>query len=395
MFKRLGNRGKSVFAHSDSRNQRSYLRYTGALSESEDSGGRHWKSRSKKKKSNEEEDESSQPCACEEIDHFTPRIRYFDFPKTRMPSHIKTYNERHNTDECMHLKKQIEEMLKARKLSHLIKELKQNNRKEQPTEAKKGETSRKDKALAILMVQFGKEWEDEGTEGPMIIEAEIEGHCIHRMYVDGGSALEILGEIIWPIGKIQLLVSIGDKKHSTSAWMNFMVVSLPSPHNDIIGRPGVRKLQAISSTAHRMLKLPIEGGVINSEDVRRLQGPKQSMPKGRISATENRLKGGISVRIPFQMLLDAYKGYHQIQMAKEDEEKTVFITSQGIFCYTKMPFGLRNVGATYQRLVDKAFHKHIGRNLKVYMDDLVIKSRTEDEIARDIEDTFKTLWKLT
>ncbi|GJV20779.1 reverse transcriptase domain-containing protein [Tanacetum coccineum] len=59
----------------------------------------------------------------------------------------------HNTDECMHLRKQIEEMLKAGKLSHLIKEIKQNNGKEQPKVAKKGETSKKDKALAILMVQ--------------------------------------------------------------------------------------------------------------------------------------------------------------------------------------------------------------------------------------------------
>ncbi|GKF77684.1 reverse transcriptase domain-containing protein, partial [Tanacetum coccineum] len=56
-----------------------------------------------------------------------------------------------------------------------------------------------------------------------------------------------------------------------------------------------------------------------------------------------------------------------------------------------MPFGLRNTGATYQRLVDKAFHKQIGRNLEVYVDDLVIKSRTEEEIVRDIEETFKTL----
>ncbi|GJU53964.1 reverse transcriptase domain-containing protein [Tanacetum coccineum] len=78
-------------------------------------------------------------------------------------------------------------------------------------------------------------------------------------------------------------------------------------------------------------------------------------------------------------------------MAKEDEEKTAFITSQRIFCYTKMPFGLRNAGATYQRLVDKAFHKQIGRNLEVYVDDLVIKSRTKDETVRDTEETFKTL----
>nr|GEX43949.1 reverse transcriptase domain-containing protein [Tanacetum cinerariifolium] len=81
-------------------------------------------------------------------------------------------------------------------------------------------------------------------------------------------------------------------------------------------------------------------------------------------------------------------------MAKEDEEKTAFITSQGIFCYSNMPFGLKNVRANYQRLVDKALQKQIGRNLEVYVDDLVIKSHTEQEIIRDIEKTFKTLRKI-
>ncbi|GKE38998.1 reverse transcriptase domain-containing protein [Tanacetum coccineum] len=81
-----------MFAHSDSHNQRSYSRYGEALSESEDNGGGHWKSRSKIKKSNREEDDLSQPWVCEEIDPFTPRIRYFDFPKTRMPNHIKRYD---------------------------------------------------------------------------------------------------------------------------------------------------------------------------------------------------------------------------------------------------------------------------------------------------------------
>ncbi|GJT04802.1 reverse transcriptase domain-containing protein [Tanacetum coccineum] len=71
-------------------------------------------------------------------------------------------------------------------------------------------------------------------------------------------------------------------------------------------------------------------------------------------------------------------------MAKEDEEKIAFITSQGIFCYSKMSFGLKNARSTYQRLVDKAFQKQIGRNMEVYVDDLVIKSRTEEEIIRDI-----------
>ncbi|GJT92023.1 reverse transcriptase domain-containing protein [Tanacetum coccineum] len=97
---------------------------------------------------------------------------------------------------------------------------------------------------------------------------------------------------------------------------------------------------------------------------------------------------------PFKCFLDAYKGYHQIQMAKEDEEKTAFHTNQGVFCYTKMSFGLKNAGATYQRLVDKAFEKQIGRNLEVYVDDLVIKSHTENELLRDIEETFHNLRKI-
>ncbi|GJZ08859.1 reverse transcriptase domain-containing protein [Tanacetum coccineum] len=106
--------------------------------------------------------------------------------------------------------------------------------------------------------------------------------------------------------------------------------------------------------------------------------PKDGYPLPEIDWKVESLCG-----FPFKCFLDAYKGYHQIQMAKEDEEKTSFITSQGIYCYTKMPFGLRNAGATYQRFVDKAFHKQIGRNLEVYVDDLVIKSRTKDEIVRD------------
>ncbi|GJT18359.1 reverse transcriptase domain-containing protein [Tanacetum coccineum] len=114
--------------------------------------------------------------------------------------------------------------------------------------------------------------------------------------------------------------------------------------------------------------------------------PKDGYPLPKIDWKVESLCG-----YPFKCFLDAYKGYHQIKMAKEDEEKMAFITSQGIFCYSKMPFGLKNAGATYQRLVDKAFQKQIGRNLEVYVDDLVIKSRMEKEVIRDIEETFRTL----
>ncbi|GJR50745.1 reverse transcriptase domain-containing protein [Tanacetum coccineum] len=168
--------------------------------------------------------------------------------------------------------------------------------------------------------------EDDGTKGPMIIEAEIGGHCVHHMYVDGRSASEILyehcfnrlrlkikkqmvptttpligfsGEIIWPIGQIQLLVKIGDKEHYASAWMNFMVVRSSSPYNGIIGRQGVRKLQAVSSTAHGMLKIPVEGGVITlkSSKLVPLECAVVSGPEGAPSATKPIIKERIKVAV--------------------------------------------------------------------------------------------------
>ncbi|GKA93602.1 hypothetical protein Tco_0815588, partial [Tanacetum coccineum] len=90
VFKRLESRGRSTFAHSDSRQESS--RYTENYSESGDSEGGHWKSKVRRKKSSVEDDDLSLPWVCAETDPFTSRIRHFDFPKTRMPSHVKTYN---------------------------------------------------------------------------------------------------------------------------------------------------------------------------------------------------------------------------------------------------------------------------------------------------------------
>ncbi|GKG11137.1 reverse transcriptase domain-containing protein [Tanacetum coccineum] len=96
---------------------------------------------------------------------------------------------------------------------------------------------------------------------------------------------------------------------------------------------------------------------------------------------------------PFKCFLDAYKGYHQVQMAKEDEEKTAFYMNQGTFCYTKMSFGLKNAGATYQRLVDEAFQSQIGQNLEAYVDDMVVKIKSEREMIADVAETFDNLRK--
>nr|GFB32980.1 reverse transcriptase domain-containing protein [Tanacetum cinerariifolium] len=213
----------------------------------------------------------------------------------------------HSTDACMQLKKQIEELVRTGKLSHLIKEIKHG--RDQSKMGKK-ETPAKDKPTAIYMIQpwqrttrqkvtqsfepvkeitFPPLTASSRTEGPLVIEAEMGGHMIHRMYVDGDSSMEILyehcfnrlrpeiksqmvpsttsligfsGETIWPLGQLRLLVIIGDANHSTRTWMNFMIVRSFSPYNGIIGRPGIREIQAVSSKAHEMLKFPVEGGIV-------------------------------------------------------------------------------------------------------------------------------------
>ena len=60
-------------------------------------------------------------------------------------------------------------------------------------------------------------------------------------------------------------------------------------------------------------------------------------------------------------------------MKKEDEEKTSFITHEGLYCYKVMPFELKNDGATYQRLMNHVFQDQIGKNMKVYVDDIIIE----------------------
>ncbi|KAL0303534.1 UNVERIFIED_CONTAM: Gag-Pol polyprotein [Sesamum radiatum] len=84
---------------------------------------------------------------------------------------------------------------------------------------------------------------------------------------------------------------------------------------------------------------------------------------------------------------DLNKGYHQIFMAEEDRVKTSFITDQGIYCYNVMPFGLKNAGATYQRLVNRMFKNQIRSTMEVYVDDMLVKSKEEDHL-RELKRAF-------
>ena len=89
--------------------------------------------------------------------------------------------------------------------------------------------------------------------------------------------------------------------------------------------------------------------------------------------------------------MDTFSGYNQIKMSEEDQERTSFVTSQGLFCYKVMPFGLKNAGATYQRLMNKMFTHQIGRNVQVYVDDMLVKSLRKNDHLNDLQETFDTL----
>nr|GFB94224.1 reverse transcriptase domain-containing protein [Tanacetum cinerariifolium] len=89
-------------------------------------------------------------------------------------------------------------------------------------------------------------------------------HCFNRLRPEIKSQMVPMttsltgfsSETTWPLGQLNLLVTIGDATHSTKAWMNFMVVKSLSPYNSIIGRPGLKAIQAVPSTVHGMHKFP-------------------------------------------------------------------------------------------------------------------------------------------
>ena len=89
--------------------------------------------------------------------------------------------------------------------------------------------------------------------------------------------------------------------------------------------------------------------------------------------------------------MDAIFGYNQISMNPDDQEKTSFVIGQGTYCYRVMPFGLKNAGATYQRLVNRMFQKQIGMSMEVYIDDMLVKSTTAELHIAHLSEAFQIL----
>jgi len=88
--------------------------------------------------------------------------------------------------------------------------------------------------------------------------------------------------------------------------------------------------------------------------------------------------------------MDAYSGYNQIPMAEEDKQKMTFMTESGNYYFNVMPFGLRNAGATYQRMMDNVYDKKLlGDILEVYMDDMIVRAQQEVDHATHLKWVFE------
>ncbi|GKA75728.1 hypothetical protein Tco_0782106 [Tanacetum coccineum] len=271
-----------------------------------------------------DEDDLAVPWSCEEVDPFTPRIRNFKSSrKTRMPNNVKAYDgtgdpkdhvkkfQAAAQEKCRRfqkegsraveptgsrpkrmlpernlmfhrVKKQIKEFVRAGKLSHLIKEIKQGR---DQTKVGKKEAPAKDKSLVHSIstihglggmgTKAGKLRKDSKLcpcqqnyvptthyhQGYRRSACYRSGnwrthdppHLCRRGFLNGSALRALLqpaptgnqkpnGETIWPLGQLRLLVTIGDADHSTKAWMNFMIIRSLSPYNGIIGRPGIREI---------------------------------------------------------------------------------------------------------------------------------------------------------
>jgi len=91
--------------------------------------------------------------------------------------------------------------------------------------------------------------------------------------------------------------------------------------------------------------------------------------------------------------LDVFQGYYQIPLGPDDQEKTAFVTLTRNYHYKVMPFGLKYAGSTYQRMMTKTFELQLGKNIEVYIDDMVVKSKVVSEHVGDLGNIFEILRK--
>uniref|UniRef100_A0A2N9J973 Integrase catalytic domain-containing protein n=1 Tax=Fagus sylvatica TaxID=28930 RepID=A0A2N9J973_FAGSY len=255
------------------------------------------------------------------------------------------------------------------------------------------------------------------------------------------------GDKVCPIGIVTLPITVGSHPKTVSKTVDFLIVNCPSAYNAIIGRLTLNRLRAVTSTYHLLLKFPTEHRIgevrgdqledghpekttkiganlppkmkeslvqflKNNKDVfawshEDMLGINPSIishklnvnpflrpvkQKRRVFALErnNTIMEEVDKLLVANFISEVF---YPEWLANVVMEKTSFITSRGLFCYKVMPFGLKSAGATYQRLMNRVFHDQIGRNVEVYVDDMLVKSKEEGDHLDDLRETFETLYK--
>nr|GEX96971.1 reverse transcriptase domain-containing protein [Tanacetum cinerariifolium] len=206
--------------------------------------------------------------------------------------------------------------------------------------------------------------------------------------------------------KVPAATTYGDPRaadHSTRAWMNFMVVRSLSPYNGIIGRPGIKEIQAVPSTAHGMLKFLADEGIVTICSTILIPAECATV----ITSSKKKPKeAGLNIDLISGRDIHPFgkrKGVRprNAPMPSKQRIVTPFQKSTGKLNLSAVPFQVffghlqrLSPDIVGRRLVDKAFDGKIGQNIEMYVDDLVIKSHTEAEMLRDIGETFCTLRKI-
>nr|GEV93448.1 hypothetical protein [Tanacetum cinerariifolium] len=321
----------------------------------------------------------------------------------------------------------VKEFEQTRRVRHItiIRMIRGNTNKKRPHEqSEQGTTTR----YHFLSCQDG------GSSSEVMYE-----HCFRNLRAETKAKLKesrtplvgFSGEVSYTIGTINLSLTIGETGKLWIILMEFAIVKSHSPYNVVLGRTGLRSLGFVASTIHSMIKFPTANGIATMTtkretlyECRRIEEVQGLAMEGRINprmqaskfkGTTNKehelktyhhieprvqrkrsialdrrkvvkdevaewLKAGIVrkdlyplpeidwkieslMRFKYKFFLDAYKGYHQIQM--------------------------RNIS----RIGRHHLRREMGRNLKAYMDDMVIKSKIELEMIKDVEETLLTLKK--
>uniref|UniRef100_A0A2N9HX21 Uncharacterized protein n=1 Tax=Fagus sylvatica TaxID=28930 RepID=A0A2N9HX21_FAGSY len=248
-------------------------------------------------------------------------------------------------------------------------------------------------------------------DDPLVVKLRIGDSDVKRVLIDHGSCFEIMypdlfhglglkhfdlqpynaplvgfsGESVRPMGQITMTIHTGPISLDTEFLLGGVKDACIEKSNETY-EPG-EELETVtfSSDPEKYFKI---GQGLNSDDRTELV---------------NFLTSNIDVFAwdPYEVLgvdpdyiqhrLNVDPHSKPIALSPEDREKTAFITPLGIYCYKVMPFGLKNVGATYQRMVTKMFKDQIGKTMEIYIDDMVVKSKLSQNHLEDLTETFRIL----